>query len=106
MTPKIALAALLATPALAAAILPDESGIQIVGGEKARKGDYPFIVSLAKNGTHYCGGTLLNEKTILTAAHCGEPSDMSLFKARAGSLVYTLLFFVSWNYTNIILDGE
>ena len=32
---------------------------------------YPSFVSLAKRwGHHFCGGTILDETTILTAAHC------------------------------------
>lgn len=86
MAPKIALAALLATSAFAAA-LPADNSILIVGGEKANNGDYPFIVSLPASGRHNCGGTLLNENTVLTAAHCGDASAAPKYKVRAGSLV-------------------
>ncbi|XP_049821425.1 modular serine protease isoform X2 [Aethina tumida] len=45
-----------------------------VGGTKVVKGDYPWQVGLFKNidgsFTNICGGSLLNERIILTAAHC------------------------------------
>ncbi len=43
---------------------------RIVGGEDANKADVPFIVSLRKNGQHYCGGSFINKDWIITAAHC------------------------------------
>ena len=29
-----------------------------------------FKVSIRKNSVHHCGGTILNENTVLSAAHC------------------------------------
>jgi trypsin len=69
---------------------PDEP---IVGGTTAAQGDFPFIISLQKNGGHYCGGSLLNGNTVLTAAHCVVGSSASPFKVRAGSLVSYYLIF-------------
>jgi trypsin len=31
---------------------------------------YPWIVSMQKDGSHFCGGTLLNPTTVITASHC------------------------------------
>jgi secreted trypsin-like serine protease len=33
-------------------------------------GDVPYIVSLRWYGEHFCGGSILNDHTILTAGHC------------------------------------
>jgi trypsin len=41
-----------------------------VNGTDAPQGKYPFVVSLQWLGDHGCGGTILNENWVLTAAHC------------------------------------
>ena len=52
-------------------------GTKIVSGRKAKDGEFPWQVSIVRNETdlplsvgHVCGGTILSERTILTAAHC------------------------------------
>ncbi|XP_024874160.1 trypsin-1-like [Temnothorax curvispinosus] len=50
-------------------ILPHFSP-QIVGGEEAPEGAYPYIVSLDFFSQHFCAGSILNERWIITAAHC------------------------------------
>ena len=43
---------------------------KIIGGTPASMGEFPWLVSLQLFGSHYCGASILDKYTILTAAHC------------------------------------
>ncbi|XP_045212894.2 plasminogen-like [Mercenaria mercenaria] len=45
---------------------------RVVGGHEARPGSWPWMVMLAEVGVLVCGGSILNEQFVLTAAHCFE----------------------------------
>ncbi len=50
---------------------------RVVGGIKAEKHEFPWIVSIQKrdnyaNYRHFCGGSIINDYFVITAAHCAE----------------------------------
>jgi secreted trypsin-like serine protease len=65
---------------------------EIVGGTRASISSFPWQISLqTTSGFHFCGGSILDERTILTAQHCvtgdspGEISSPSSMRVAAGS---------------------
>uniref|UniRef100_A0A1I8NC12 Peptidase S1 domain-containing protein n=1 Tax=Musca domestica TaxID=7370 RepID=A0A1I8NC12_MUSDO len=94
---------------------------RLVGGNTATERQFPYAVSLRRNGVHTCGGVIISRNYILTAARCVvknianngiESYSPSEFKIRAGSLsLYDqgILAGVSEikvhsNYTNMLND--
>uniref|UniRef100_A0A5F5PYP6 Coagulation factor IX n=1 Tax=Equus caballus TaxID=9796 RepID=A0A5F5PYP6_HORSE len=46
---------------------------RVVGGENAKPGQFPWQVLLHGKIAAFCGGSIINEKWVVTAAHCIEP---------------------------------
>ncbi|XP_031594200.1 ovochymase-2 isoform X4 [Oreochromis aureus] len=49
---------------------PMVSSLRVVGGTEAMYGSHPWLVSLQNRGSHFCGGSILSDRWIMTAAHC------------------------------------
>ena len=50
---------------------------RIVGGDEAAENQWPWIVALFIDDAWFCGGSLISENWVMTAAHCVEVSSMS-----------------------------
>lgn len=59
---------------------------QVINGDLSELGARPYQIVLLKNGRHYCGGTIISKRWILTAAHCISDKNASIISIRAGSL--------------------
>ncbi|KAG7200508.1 hypothetical protein KM043_001072 [Ampulex compressa] len=66
--------------------LKEGSGLagRIVGGEFTSIRKVPYQVSIINRGEHHCGGTIISENWVLTAAHCMDEASR-YFGVRAGS---------------------
>ena len=60
----------------------DQITPSIVGGNPADQGSRTYQVSLGNGG---CGGTIIADQWILTAAHCGSPSSVRVGMYNIGS---------------------
>ncbi|CAK1578026.1 unnamed protein product [Parnassius mnemosyne] len=64
---------------------PNEVEERIVGGRNATCEEFPHQVSFVVNNSYFCGGFIISEQYILTAAHCGQEVDPSTVVMRTGS---------------------
>ena len=66
---------------------------RIVNGEDAKLGQFPHQVLWTYTGNVFCGGSIYNKSTIITAAHCCKPFEdgelqLVLTNIVAGRLVF------------------
>uniref|UniRef100_A0A1L8EHP2 Putative trypsin-like protein n=1 Tax=Haematobia irritans TaxID=7368 RepID=A0A1L8EHP2_HAEIR len=72
-----------------AGTIPDDLDGRIVNGVETTIQDHPYQVSLQTNsGFHFCGGSIISEDVIVTAAHCMQRYKANEFKVRLGSTEY------------------
>ncbi|XP_020718171.1 trypsin-like [Ceratitis capitata] len=62
---------------------------RIVKGVNTTIEVHPYQVSIQKlNGRHFCGGSIIDEDTIVTAAHCLRTTTAAQIQIRLGSTSY------------------
>ncbi|XP_037949720.1 trypsin alpha-like [Teleopsis dalmanni] len=58
---------------------------RIVGGNEGNIIQYPYLVSIQRNGQHVCGGSIYSNNIVVTAAHCLQKVSTNDLRVRAGS---------------------
>ncbi|CAK9825178.1 Transmembrane protease serine 9, partial [Anthophora retusa] len=58
---------------------------RIVGGQPASIDDHPYQVSLRYNNRHVCGGSIISEEWIVTAAHCVQSTFPGFISIKVGT---------------------
>ncbi|XP_076176268.1 uncharacterized protein LOC143151219 isoform X2 [Ptiloglossa arizonensis] len=61
------------------------SQARIVGGGSSSAGSWPWQVALYKEGDYQCGGALISDRWILSAAHCFYHAQDEYWVARIGA---------------------
>ncbi|XP_073847504.1 trypsin-1-like [Musca autumnalis] len=82
---------------------------RIIGGQFATPGQFPYQVSLQLRGRHHCGGSIISETFIVTAAHCTVGQNPAAMKvvvgttdllARNGKVVNVAQFIIHPRYNS------
>ncbi|OQV25694.1 putative Serine proteinase stubble [Hypsibius exemplaris] len=68
---------------------PPIAQARVVGGQRAFFGQIPWQVSIQAFGTHFCGGAILNDRWIITAAHCATAVSRGQLQLVVGALDIT-----------------
>jgi PKD repeat protein len=67
-------------------LLPADTGpAPVINGEETQAGLFPFQVALMVGSFQFCGGTLVNSRYVLTAAHCVVGADPTDFEVLIGT---------------------
>ncbi|GFG36602.1 hypothetical protein Cfor_05815 [Coptotermes formosanus] len=61
--------------------VPEDHHHRITNGIVASRGQFPWQVSIITDSTWYCGGSVISNDWVLTAAHCGG----SVYRVRFGA---------------------
>jgi len=66
-----------------------KNGNRIVGGQKTDPQEWPWMAALLRDGSdQYCGGVLITNAHVLTAAHCVKPFSKESITVRLGEYTF------------------
>jgi secreted trypsin-like serine protease len=99
-----------------------EDDERIVGGVLVPINEVPWQISFRRHGSHICGGSIISEDFIITAAHCVcvdatcvQSVDPSIYTIRAGSSrsdsggqiyeIESIVVHKGWNPTTTDFDA-
>lgn len=61
-------------------------GGRVVGGQETTIEKHPWQVAMIRSGSFYCGGAIIGERWVVSAAHCvADKPDPKVVQLRAGS---------------------
>lgn len=59
--------------------------LRIIGGQKTSISEHPYMVSIRYKNHFICGGTMISQKCMLTAAHCSILESPASWEMHAGT---------------------
>jgi len=65
----------------------EDTILKVINGQTADRHEFPWAAHLSiktSNGRHMCGGSLINDRFIVTAAHCVSQKAISFIEATLG----------------------
>ncbi|KAH1011597.1 hypothetical protein HUJ04_000930 [Dendroctonus ponderosae] len=55
--------------------VPPQAGLRIIGGNVAARNAFPYQAALIINNSGFCGGSIISNQWVLTAAHCVDTAS-------------------------------